>query len=137
MQYTFITEGKLKAKERPRKGKYGFYTPKGTQDSEKLIRQHYKAYGCKKLSGALGMKITAHLPIPKGGSKATKQKMVQGYIRPVTRPDLDNYIKTVMDALNGVAYDDDSQIVKVIAEKVYVDGNPYTEITIKELYEKA
>lgn len=33
------------------------------------------------------------------------------------RGDLDNYVKTVLDALNGVAWDDDSQVVKITAIK--------------------
>lgn len=35
------------------------------------------------------------------------------------RPDLDNYLKAVMDAFNGIVYKDDSQIVKFTASKVY------------------
>jgi hypothetical protein len=33
------------------------------------------------------------------------------------RGDIDNYIKTIMDGLNGVAWDDDKQVFHVVAEK--------------------
>lgn len=34
------------------------------------------------------------------------------------RGDLDNYLKTVLDALNGIAWDDDRQVVKITAVKL-------------------
>lgn len=34
------------------------------------------------------------------------------------RGDLDNYLKTILDALNGVAWDDDKQVVKITAVKL-------------------
>ena len=40
---------------------------------------------------------------------------------PVVRPDLDNYVKAIKDALNEVCYHDDSQIVNLIARKRYVE----------------
>lgn len=38
---------------------------------------------------------------------------------PSVKPDLDKYVRAVMDALTGVAYADDSQVVSLYAEKVY------------------
>ena len=38
---------------------------------------------------------------------------------PVSKPDLDNMVKAVGDAMNGIAYSDDSQIVSLKARKVY------------------
>ena len=47
------------------------------------------------------------------------------------KPDLDNLIKAVTDALNGVVYEDDSQISCIYAEKLYTPGNdPRVEILI-------
>lgn len=45
------------------------------------------------------------------------------------RPDLDNLIKFYLDAANGILYEDDKQIAKIVAEKIY-DIDPRTEITI-------
>jgi Holliday junction resolvase RusA-like endonuclease len=51
------------------------------------------------------------------------------YAQPVTRPDWDNLSKAVCDALNGVAYRDDSQLVDVHVSKSYGD-EPKTVITL-------
>ena len=53
----------------------------------------------------------------------------------VTKPDSDNLIKFVCDALNGVFYKDDSQITRIQAVKVYAK-EPSTEITIMEDYKE-
>ena len=56
--------------------------------------------------------------------------MVAGDIRPTKKPDFDNVTKAVCDALNGVAYDDDSQIVDAMARKFYSE-QPRIEVIIK------
>lgn len=48
------------------------------------------------------------------------------------RPDLDNLIKFVLDVMNGIVFNDDKQVVRIIAEKMY-DKEPRTEIMIEEL----
>jgi Holliday junction resolvase RusA-like endonuclease len=53
-------------------------------------------------------------------------------IRPTKKPDADNILKAVLDALNGLAYNDDSQIVSARIEKLYSD-NPRVEIVISNL----
>lgn len=65
--------------------------------------------------------ILALFPIPKYASKKTKELMINGYIFPTKKPDGDNIIKTILDALNGVAYRDDSQICRVYFEKMYAE----------------
>jgi len=60
---------------------------------------------------ALNMHAYFHLPRPKGNK--TK--------RPTGRPDLDNLLKGVMDALSGVLWSDDSQVVWLASEKAWSD----------------
>jgi Holliday junction resolvase RusA-like endonuclease len=60
--------------------------------------------------------------------------MVGGRIRPTKRPDVSNVIKIIEDALNGLAYRDDSQIVRVVGEKYYSDS-PRVEVEICSLSE--
>ena len=58
--------------------------------------------------------------------------MLLGIKRPTKKPDIDNAIKAIADALNGVAYYDDSQIVYIEATKHYAE-KPQTVVTLWEL----
>lgn len=60
--------------------------------------------------------------------------MINGVIRPITKPDVDNCAKSILDALNKIAYNDDSRIVELIVRKVY-DNDDYTKVRIKEINE--
>ena len=72
------------------------------------------------LTGPIEMTVTAYLPRPKSVTRALPWKQGTG--------DLDNYSKTEQDALNGVAYVDDSRICRLVSEKRY--GTPALEIEI-------
>ena len=76
--------------------------------------------------------ITAYYPIAKSTSKKKRQQMFAGLIRPTKKPDLDNVIKSILDALNKVAYHDDTQIVSLSMEKFYSDS-PRVEVTINSI----
>lgn len=54
---------------------------------------------------------------------------------PVSRSfgDVDNLVKSICDALNGIAYNDDSQIVDLIVGKYQDAANPRAEIFLEEL----
>lgn len=67
--------------------------------------------------------------IPKSLSKIKRESAIKGRIRPTTKPDIDNYVKQVFDALNGLIWEDDAQIVTVHARKFY-DEIPRLEIDI-------
>ena len=58
--------------------------------------------------------------------------MLAGLEKPTKKPDIDNIGKVVMDALNKIAFDDDSQVIKLLVEKVYGE-EPRVEITIGEI----
>lgn len=69
------------------------------------------------------------MPIPKGISNKKRGEWHE--LKPhVKRPDLDNLVKTVCDALNGIAFEDDSALVQIVASKIYSE-NPRTEITLE------
>ena len=51
------------------------------------------------------------------------QDMLSGKIRPTKKPDCDNIAKIILDALNGIAYHDDSQVVCIIVNKYYGETN--------------
>ena len=62
--------------------------------------------------GPIALTILAYRSIPKSWSKRKRASAALGDTRPLTRGDLSNYVKGIEDALNGVAFLDDSQIVE-------------------------
>ena len=77
------------------------------------------------------MRITAYYSIPKSTSKKKRALMERFQIRPMKKPDNDNIVKVVQDALNEVAFHDDVQVVDCQLRKFYSD-NPRLVVTIQE-----
>ena len=71
--------------------------------------------------GPLTCFVEAFVPIPKSWSKKDHAAAVAGEIFPTSKPDGDNYAKTAGDALNGVCWVDDSQIIMWQVLKLYSD----------------
>ena len=132
MRVEFTVPGPAKAKARPRVGKGGrIYTPSDSHKYEKKVRECYEGnyyFDDEYIS----IKIIFWFEIPKSYSKQKRQDCAEGFIRP-SRADIDNYIKSVLDGLNKVAYADDRYIYKIEAEKRYTEYEARTEITIEEL----
>jgi len=115
MMHRFVVHGSPVPKERPRLGKYGnVYTPKRTKDWEDVVAWTYKESGGPWLSGPLSISYKFYLASEK-------------------KKDHDNLEKAITDALNGVAYEDDSQIVHWEGWKLYDKENPRVEIEIVEI----
>ena len=123
MKFTFTVEGKPRGKGRPRfaMGRKKPYTPESTRQYEEWIRTCYLMQkGPHFPAGTyIGLVICACFPIPKNKSRAVKAQMISGALRPAIRPDGDNIEKAVADALIGMAYDDDKQLISVMWEKRY------------------
>lgn len=117
----FEVMGTPVAKGRPRVTKWGTYTPEKTVNYENLVQfsylQQYK--GLESMQGYLKMEIYFLMPIVASTSKKRKQLMLERKILPDKKPDIDNCIKSITDALNGIAYADDKQVVEVHAYKYY------------------
>ena len=114
------------AKARPRmarmrNGTVRTYTPKKTTEYEKLGRYcaQQAMLNQKPLHGPLLFACKLELPIPKSWSKKKKKQAVEGTLRPVKRPDIDNYVKALLDSCNDVVFVDDSQVVDMMVSKVY------------------
>ena len=136
MRIEFTVPGVICAKGRPRFSRQGnfirTFTPEKTVNYENLVRLSYMQAGCEKLNGPIVAQITAYMPIPKSESKKKKAAMEAGLILPTTKIDIDNMCKSVLDALNKIAYDDDGQIVELHARKLYSD-TPRAEIILQEV----
>ena len=102
------------------RGQNVIYIPKRTTQYEKLVRASYTAVS--KIffdkNTQLEISIIALFSIPKSMDKKLKNSMLTGDILPTKKPDSDNIIKIILDALNGVAYWDDSQVCRVYFEKM-------------------
>lgn len=110
------------------------YTPDNTVLYENFIKDQFLNHskGFYMESGRpVAVRIVARFLPPKSTSKKRSLDMLEGREFPLKKPDTDNIIKVVQDALNGVAYHDDKQVMYVTAKKVYsaIEG---LDITVEE-----
>lgn len=123
MVYEFEVIGDIKGKARPRVNTYTnkAYTPTNTKDYELLIKQYFKMKYPRYIpfENRVSVKILAQFKIPKNTSKKNMENMLEGNISPTKKPDIDNIVKIILDALNTMAFKDDNQITKLEVEKIY------------------
>lgn len=132
--FTFTISGEPQGKARPRVTSNGTYTPKKTKEYEQLVQWEYRKQGGRDYGERqLQVEITANFSIQKSKAKKAKADMLAGTVRPTKKPDCDNIAKAILDALNGIAYHDDSQIVTLAVEKWYTPDEPCVIVTIKEV----
>lgn len=144
----FIIHAAPRGKDRPRQStmhlKDGrvishFHSTKGTAEYEELIRQEFvvqvRGHELIPKSIPLKMEITAYFPIPKSTTRKNRQRMLGGELLPTKKPDADNIAKIVEDALNKIAYEDDSQITDLSVKKLYVgdEEDGYVEVYITSI----
>lgn len=132
---SFTVDGKVKAKQSFKFTKDGRkYTPRDVKDYAEHIRECFarKYQNFKPLEGALRVKISAYYGIPKSFNSKKAHLARIDELRPTVRPDCDNISKNLCDALNGIAFKDDKQIVTLIVQKFYADIE-LTTIIIEEI----
>ena len=131
-EVSFLIYGDPKGKARPRVTRYGTYTPESTKKYEALVRKSWQENGAEPFpdGATLYCTIHAHFAIPKSATK--KQRRELAFAPHTKKPDCDNVAKAVLDALNGLAFHDDSAITKLVVEKTYTDANPYVGVTISD-----
>ncbi len=99
----------------------------------KLSFQQAKPSDYNLFDKAVKMTILACFAIPKSFSKKKQKEALEGTIRPLTKPDADNIAKIICDALNDIAYKDDTQIIELTITKQYA-SEPKVKITLVEYY---
>ena len=112
----FTVEGVPRPKARARRGAGGrWYTPQVTRDYEHTVSVAAKAAGLSEpLTGAVRLSIGLWLPDRR-------------------RRDLDNCAKSICDGLNGIVYQDDSQIAELIVRRFVDRQRPRAEITFEAI----
>lgn len=130
----FTVYGQPVAKGRPKFGNGHTYTPEKTVNYEQMVMISYLQSEMVKFMGGEQIKaeLKIYFTIPKSTSKKLRAMMINNVVRPAKKPDIDNCEKGIFDALNGIAYNDDSQIVSCWADKYYSD-EPRAEVLIYEV----
>jgi Holliday junction resolvase RusA-like endonuclease len=111
-KHEFRIERKPKAKGRPRATKSGHvYTDKSTRDYESFVKEAYQSSGGERFEGPVQVKINVYSNYADVTIESIDNESK-------LRGDLDNYIKSILDGLNGVAYTDDKQVHKIEGKKL-------------------
>lgn len=135
MRICFSVPGVPVAKGRPRFVRRGAhvaaYTPSKTADYERLVghRARYAMLGFACLTGAVGIELHAYLAIPKSWSKKKRAAALDGSLYPTANPDIDNYAKSTIDAMNSIVFKDDGQVVELFVQKRYAE-EPRMVVTV-------
>ena len=124
--------GKPIAKKRPRFFRRGNFV--GTYNSQETEEGRWQLLAKSQIpslmDGPISLTCAFAMPIPKSASKKFRSDASSNLLPHTKKPDLDNLIKFVKDCLNGLAWQDDSQVSKLQAYKYYSD-KPSTWILIE------
>ena len=136
--YTAIVLGDPVAQGRPRFSRQGgfvkAYDPAKSRDYKSYVRLIAAQNAPDSpVEGAIEFSLRIFRAIPKGMPKYKREAAKDGRLRPVTKPDVSNVLKGVEDALKGVWYKDDSQIVGYGVLGKWYDERPRIEIMMREL----
>lgn len=94
------------------------------KQASKQLSKDYQPF-----SGAIKVDICVYRKIQKSVSKKEYARRLSNDVRPTVKPDTDNYIKIILDGLNGLVWLDDNQITDVAAHKYYSD-KPRVEVEV-------
>ena len=136
--FRMVIEGVPVPKGRPRFGRGHVYTPLKTKNAEALISTVGKKMmaGKKPFTGPVKVDATFMVDVPKSWPKKRQGMPINDILLPTSARvgDVDNLLKTVTDAINGIVYEDDRQIITATATKLYTaKGSARTIIEIEEI----
>ena len=121
----FVIPGVARGKQRPRATRTGrVYTPAQTVNQEAYIKMLAATAmrGFAPFVGPLIATFSIYVAIPKSYTKHQRKLIDEGKLWPTAKPDIDNVVKLLCDAMNGVVYGDDKQIVDLLVSKQYADA---------------
>lgn len=116
-----VPVAKGRARAFMRRGKIAHITPEKTVNYENLVKiQASQAMGKLSLfEGPVHLAITLYMPIPKSWSKKKQDAALADQIRPTSKPDSSNIAKAIEDGMNGIVWNDDSQVTDLSVMKRY------------------
>ena len=134
---SFTVDGAAVPKQRPRISGRRAYTPKRTKDYEERVLNEFRS-SYSRFYPAFGKDVPVRIcisviqEIPKSWSKKKRAQAESGEIVPLSRNgDVDHIAKSILDALNGFAYEDDCQVTTLIVTKQY-GARPCAEVRLGE-----
>lgn len=136
MRFEFDIEPVEQARPRATRMRKGIrlYDPKKVNVFKKqlgmLAKQQMLDRGLAPYDGPLEVRMKLYRPVQTSISKKERARRLSGAHRPTVKPDLDNYIKSTLDALNGIIWADDNYIVSLAAEKYYAE-DPHLIVEVK------
>lgn len=128
-----IVEGKIKGKARPRVFNGRAITPADTVHYENWVRLCYQQQKGNYLEGSIRARIIAYYKVPKSYTKKRVQAIREGLEQPQKKPDADNIAKIILDSLNKIAYEDDSQITELTIIKRFTEDTERVEFELEEI----
>ena len=128
-----VVEGKIKGKARPRVFNGHAMTPKDSVNYENWVRLCYQQQDGRHLEGSIRARIIAYYKVPKSYTKKRVQAIREGLEQPQKKPDADNIAKIILDSLNKIAYEDDSQIVELTILKRFTEDIERVEFELEEI----
>src|SRR5690606_41537232 len=110
------------------------FTPGKTKDYEQLVQaEAIKAMmGKPPIVGPVELRLNLACSVPASWSKAKRAQALAGEIVPTKKPDIDNAVKAVCDALSGIVWRDDVQVTDLIVRKRFSES-PYVQAIVKPL----
>lgn len=132
----FTVYGEPVAQGRPKfttvHGYAAAYDPEKSKSYKQIVRgEAVKVRPDVPLAGAISLTVKVYRSIPKSFSKKKTAAAISGEVRPITKPDLDNVIKGIKDALKSVIWRDDSQVVDLADSGKWYSDVPRVEITVR------
>ena len=129
--------GKPIAQKRHRFGRNGIVYNPSAKDKKNVIYEVVNQFREKPFDNAVLMEINFYCPRPKSHYGTGRNKEVLKPSAPkhkITKADLDNLVKFYLDCMNKICYNDDSQVISILASKNFTGEyqEPYTEIVITD-----
>jgi Holliday junction resolvase RusA-like endonuclease len=134
----FKVPGEPKGKGRPRFSRVGNFTKTYTDAKTKMYEEkiasaaRLQMYPHEPLETPLNVTLELHVGVPVSYSKKRRYACLTGEEWPTKKPDIDNVAKAFLDAMNGIVYKDDVQVIRLYVSKTY-SIDPHVLITVHEV----
>ena len=124
---SFVIPGVAVGKGRPKFARRGnfvtTYTPEKTASYENLVKLHsgIAMNGRNPFTEHVGCTISIEVIPPASWSNKKRTAALCGDLLPTSKPDIDNVVKGIFDAMNGIVWIDDKQVVDLTVRKRYAE----------------